>query len=228
MPAIQHTRVSTYCPPPPFRATGCGFFVRGHMFVRGPPPLDTATPVKGVQIQERAECPCRYRLMATISLSRHMRATHPDTHTPHDMGVNGRCGQRALRQQRCPETGPAIQWWAHCTHAPSSTAGTMYDIPTRHAEARRARVIDETGVEKSMLASPTVQEREMRGTSHIWSGGLTGHRCEKHGESTPNHTIGPSRLPCGESPRHAMECRGLKRPPREAQHTGRAPGLRGP
>lgn len=68
----------------------------------------------------------------------------------------------------------------------------MYDIPTRHAEARRARVIDETGVEKSMLASPTVQEREMRGTSHIWSGGLTGHRCEKHGESTPNHTIGPS------------------------------------
>lgn len=45
---------------------------------------------------------------------------------------------------------------------------------------------------------------------YIRPGGLMGDRCGRHDENAPNHTIGPSRLPCEEPLPHITRCCGSR------------------
>ncbi|TPP45308.1 hypothetical protein CGC20_1250 [Leishmania donovani] len=163
--------------------------------------------------------------MAAPHVSRHMRASHPGA-PPATSTEMEDDDSDPPRQQRRPGAEPKIRKCEHCAQTLHSIAGMVHHIRERRAAARRARAMDENGAKRCTPTNSTAHARDMCGVSCIRLGGLAQHRCRKHDESAAYGTTEFSRLRCGESPHHIMECCGWRRP--RAKHGVQAGASEGP
>ena len=218
-PMIQHLTVTLHADPPggyyrcplcPYYTADLGLFARRHMFMHGPLPLDTPSPVKNIRIEERVACPHCSERFATSQLARHIQVHMRRQEVSHAPSPPSASSTPADAPQQLPSTGPKIQHCPRCEHALSTIPGIIYHVQNHHPDVTRLQVLEGENKKKWIPRRPRIHTCPDCCRAFITPNGLLRHRVVKHGLRAPRPLEMSIRLTCEETPGHLLVCPGLQ------------------